>query len=359
MKQLHIAIISALLLVSCIKEPIAPSVTIKPESSNNGAYILCEGLWGMDNSRLDRFDFNTNTPTMDFFSLVNTGQRIGDLANDITIYGKFAYITVTTAKTIEKIEVSTGKSISRLIFSSKAGLRRTKIINDTLGAVTDLYNHCIYLFNSDRMELVAEPIQVGPAPEYLEYNDGYLYVANSGYGDYLAKDLKAGTLSVINTNTKREELNKFVGKNLIEVKMNPAKTKLYAVYINLPSLPDSLGGIVEYDIKTLNELRRWNIKKPKSISFNSKGDTVYFLTPTGISMIELNSQNSVPIEIIKNENSQDIWYCLSFRQNTDELWIGNARNYRINGEIIVYSNILKAIKYRFETGLNPNNIIFF
>ena len=102
------------LFAGCIRQPSAPVYNQTLAPATNGAYILCEGIWGSDNSSLDRYDFYSKSITNNFYNLANPGLRLGDLAEDIVIWKSTAFITVTTAKTIEVIDVFTGKSKGRI-----------------------------------------------------------------------------------------------------------------------------------------------------------------------------------------------------------------------------------------------------
>ena len=69
---------------SCIDNPTNP---VDPDfiSGKQGALILCEGLFGSDNSSITCISFADNSYTNNYFRNANDGQKLGDIANDIYI----------------------------------------------------------------------------------------------------------------------------------------------------------------------------------------------------------------------------------------------------------------------------------
>jgi len=74
------------------------------ETETAGMYILCEGLFNMNNSTLSYYDFNksemlsfqdsdkkgTDKTSYDYFKMAN-GRKLGDTANDLQRYGSKLY----------------------------------------------------------------------------------------------------------------------------------------------------------------------------------------------------------------------------------------------------------------------------
>ena len=141
--------------------------------------------------------------------------------------------------------------------------------------------------------------------------------------------------------------------------LNKNKGKLYACYYNLPSLKDSLGGIAEFDLNTFNELRRWKLDA-SSITLSTTGDTLFFFKDNSISLLKLNGVNPQPQPFIENPDKNETWYSLSYSAYGNTLWVGDAKNFQINGSLLIYDiNVPGTIKYQFQTGINPNKILFF
>ncbi len=346
-----------ILIVSCVKQPSEP-IDDNTNIGKTGAFILCEGLYNKDNSTLDRFDFASNTILNDYFGKTNTGLRLGDSGSDVVIIGNRTYITVSASHTIEVMETLTGKSLGRIIYSQTSSPRKICMINDSIGYVTDLLRNSISKVNLKSLTIILDSLPVGPAPEGIAFYNNYLFVANSGFGDYMANVPKAGTVSVIDitTNQAIKELKNL--PNVIEVLINKKSGKLYVGYLNLPSLSDSTGGIAEFNLNTFDETRRWKFKA-SGITLSSTGDSLFFFKDSTVSMLKLKDANPQPQELFTNPASSETWYSLSYSAYNNSLYVGNAKNFQVNGSLLIYPlNDLLNPKV-FQTGINPNKIVFF
>jgi hypothetical protein len=355
---------SIFFIISCIQTPQIPEEIKENNSVYGDAFILCEGLYGYDNSTLSLYKYQTGKIENDWYAKSNTGLKIGDTANDIAIKGDTAFIAVYTSGVIEIFRTGNGQSLGRIVLPAGSMPRHISIVNDSIAFVTDIKKSSLIKFNPTTMVYLGE-IQIGPQPEGIAFYTNFVFTANSAYGDFNWKNKFAETISVIDINSFHEVKKIKAGPNVCEVVVNNKNQKLYAAYYNLASRKDSSGGIIEYDLNTLNQTRQWKTH-PRSIKCIENGDYLYFINQhqdgkssvwSGISSINLITGEL--INIIEKTNKDDIWYSLSIK-NDNTLWIANARNYNTNGEIIIYdlSNSLQKIT-SFDVGLNPNNIIFY
>ncbi len=351
-RVIALIVCSTFLLFSCVREPISPEES--NASSESGIYVVCEGLWHYDNSVLSKIDPLSGSVTLDYFKQVNN-YKLGDLANSATAHNGYIYIVLTTPAIIEKIDYKTGRSVARLKLPAESDPRHICIVNDTSAFVTSLMNNCVYSFNPDKMTQNEAVIKVGPAPEQICSDGQYLYVANSGFGDYLANKPGAGTISVIDMKNMREVSKIACGPNTVEVKYNPLTKRIYATYKHLPSMKDSLGGIVEYSTPAMKEQRRFRVSA-NALTISSDGYDLYYNTDDGVNKIDLMDNAFAPKLIIANPNKAEKWY--SIAQIKTKLYIGNAKNYQMNGEVLEYQlpNI-KFPKAKYTVGINPNTII--
>lgn len=363
MKKIISLFVLFALIVSCIRTPNEPEehdfITGK-----HGLYVLCEGLWGSDNATIDRCDLALGIIVNQYFRKANPGLRLGDTASDIVIKGDSVFVSVSTSSTIEVFNKINGKFIGRIYLPQNSQPRNIVIINDTLAYVTLLFKNAIAEFNPKTLSYKDKTIPVGPFPEGIAHLGDYLFVANSGYGDFFHTAPKAGELSVIDYRTRNEIKSIFCGKNLIEVIANPKNYKIYAAYYNLPSLSDSLGGIIELDSRSLEITRHWRLR-PTDLTFSPNYDTLYFLQGNtnsidGVYFIDLNNPAAKIDQKIKNTNPNSIWYSLATSPDGGLILVGNAKRFTSNGELLIFRNQLDSIPVRkFSTGINPNRIIFF
>lgn len=74
------------------------------------AYVLCEGNWGGNDASLSRVDLASGSIANNVFGTAN-GRGLGDVAQDIAVYGSKAYITVSFSNTIEVVSTADNSSI--------------------------------------------------------------------------------------------------------------------------------------------------------------------------------------------------------------------------------------------------------
>lgn len=73
------------------------------------AYVLNEGTWGSNNATLSRVDIATGAISNGVFAAAN-GRGLGDVAQDVVVYGGKAYITVSFSNTIEVVNPADNRS---------------------------------------------------------------------------------------------------------------------------------------------------------------------------------------------------------------------------------------------------------
>ena len=121
---------------------------------------------------------------------------------------------------------------------------------------------------------------------------------------------------------------------------------------------DTIGGIVEYDLNTLSETRRWLIDA-LSITLSSTGDSLVFISDNNVYILDIIS-GKIPEKIITNPNPSEMWYSVAVSPFDNTLWVCNAKNYQINGEIEIYgfygnTEMIKS----YSVGVNPAKIVFY
>lgn len=363
MKFLNIYILlflNILFLISCVETPTDDDSNFLSQPSV-GAVILCEGLKGFNNSTLTRISLDDYSSERNSFSK-RTGENLGDTANDILLKGDTAFIAVTASNRIEIINISNGELINSIQLPDNFYPRKFVIADKYNAYFTNLRNHSITHFNPETFEIINESIYCGFFPEDIEYYNGNLYIANSALGYFYKDNPLAGTITVMDESSK--EILDFVkiGQNMQEIEISEKHNKLIALYYNTYE-KDSVGGIAALDISTMkitNHLKTNGINLYKS----SDDGRIYFFRQTpkgqqesgwrGIAYYDI--EEGKIYDFIENEVKTEFWYGMEFRDN--EIWICNAKNFTVNGEIIILDYEGYEIN-RIETGINPNNIRFY
>lgn len=189
-----------LMVASCAMEPSDYASDAAPSRSDDRLVVLCEGLWGMDNSCLVLIDRGTVTDK--WYQQHNPGQHLGDTGNDIVLLGdSLIAVSVNWSNIIQYIRPD----------GSAAAATEDIPNNRRLAADGEGYLYCTsyadhgYVAKIDlRTKRVVDTCHVGREPEGIVYWDGRLYVANSG--GYAAQEGRGyeSTVSVVDAQTMRE-----------------------------------------------------------------------------------------------------------------------------------------------------------
>lgn len=360
MKQIYL--IFLILLYSCVDTPNEPTYSNVDINSGNSAIILCEGLKGHDNSSISYYDHSSGIIQNYFYQDINPGFKIGDTANDMVNIGDTVLIAVTGSKTIEMFESTTGHQLGRVVFQGNKSPRHIAVVNDSVVAVTHLYSNQISFVNI-RNKKVLQDVSVGPNPEGIAYKEPYIYVCNSGLGALNKTAEKAGTLSVIDK-YGNYITDIYCGPNVQDVIISSTLNRAYVSYNNT-YLPDSLGGIVEINLNNLEISNKWQLFAFEPY-LDDQNNRLYFIEQTppgleennwrGVSYLDINTGQIN--RLIENTSNSEFWYSVNVNNKRGEIWIANAKNYVIEGEVIIYdAENLQEIS-SLKVGLNPNTIVF-
>ncbi|MCX7908421.1 MAG: hypothetical protein N2560_02745, partial [Ignavibacteria bacterium] len=161
---------------------------------------------------------------------------------------------------------------------------------------------------------------------------------------------------VVDIKLGKEIQNVFIAPNPIEVLIDRLRKRLFVSYNHLPSLKDSIGGIVMFDVENLKVLNSWRIQN-KGLFLDDETGEIYFTSKDKIAKI--NPNNGKIDVVVSNTKSTEIWYSVAYDNKKKILLIGNAKNYTVEGEVIIFEyfnsnfNFVKSV----SVGLNPTEIV--
>lgn len=194
-----------------------------PENTNvKGFYLLNEGNMGSNSATIDFMDFTLGVYRKNIYATANPTmvKELGDVGNDIKVYGNKLYAVINVSNFIEVMDVKTAKHIATIPLengryitfangkayaSSYAGPVSIDP-NSPLGKVVEI----------DTLNLsITREATVGYQPEELEVVGNKLFVANSG--GYKPPNYD-NTISVVDLNTFKETDKIEVAINLHRLK---------------------------------------------------------------------------------------------------------------------------------------------
>ncbi len=203
--------------------PEEVAVTTPEYSSLDGFYLLNEGNMGSNKSTLDYYDFSTGTYTRNIYGNANpnVAKELGDVGNDIAIYGSRLYAVINCSNKVEVMDAATTNRIGQIDIPNCRYIKFYKgyaYVTSYAGPVeiNPNYTQKGYVAKVDTASLqVVDRCIVGFQPDELEIVEGKIYVANSG--GYMVPNYE-NTVSVIDIDNFTEESRITVDINLQLIK---------------------------------------------------------------------------------------------------------------------------------------------
>ncbi len=337
-------------------------------SSVKGFYQLNEGNMGMNRATLDYFDYTTGRYTRDIFSERNPNvvKELGDVGNDLQVYGNKLYAVINvsnllvifdvrTARLLKQIEIPNCRYVAfhegKAYVSSYSG--RVEVDpNAEKGFVAEI--------DTASLSLTGRKATVGYQPEQMVVHNGKLYVANSG--GYRQPNYDR-TVSVV-------DLESFAEIKKIDVDINLHLMQIDRqgdIYVNsrgnYGNIPSRL-----YVIDTKVDAVKQKIDLPVS-GMTMCGDSLYFYSvatdyTTSTNEVSYGIWNTATETLMTDrlitdgtESNIMLPYGIGVNPATKEILIADAQNYVVTGYIYCYQPDGR-LKWKTEAGNIPGHFAF-
>jgi DNA-binding beta-propeller fold protein YncE len=366
--------LAGMLLISCRQgeDSIVPStgtqVTVAvPNSKIKGMYLLNEGNMGSNKCSIDYYDYETGMYHKNIYAERNPGvvKELGDVGNDIQIYGDKLYAVINCSHFIEVMDVTTAKHITQIsipncryvVFKGKYAF-----VSSYAGPVQiDPNARLGYVARIDTATLaVKDTCVVGYQPEEMVIVGNKLYVANSGGYRYPNYDR---TVSVI-------DINSFKVIKTIDVAINLHRLELdrYGnIYVSSRgdyySIPSDT-----YIIDSATDKVTCKLGLPNS-EMALSGDSLYvystewsYLTNSNTityALVNTKTKQIVTRNFITDGTEKEITipYGVAINPETKEIFVTDAKDYVSPGVLYCFSPEGKK-KWSVVTGDIPAHIVF-
>jgi YVTN family beta-propeller protein len=317
-------------------------------------YIVNEGNYGKGNASITMYLPDSMKAYQDVFANAN-GRNLGDVGNDMVLFGKYGYIVVNNSQRIEVVLLETMKSVGTINIPGLKSPFKIAIYSDTKGYVTDLYNNSVTVFNPTTYAITKDTIGVGQNPQGIISYNGKIYVCNSGYG-------ADSTISVI------DPLNDVV-VNTIVVDKSPSEIgvsadgKLIVKCDGVTPYPnpqaESAGSIVKIDPSTQTVTSRLPLPlatydHPAKMALSSAG-FAYVKVKAGIMKMDTKTM-TVTNDVLIPYTLSSI-NGMAYDNGANRLYVADAIDYVSPGTIIVYDAAGKMIT-TFKAGIIPGTMVF-
>ncbi|MDR1681513.1 MAG: YncE family protein [Prevotellaceae bacterium] len=358
---------------SCRKEEeiIPPTNTPVTEGETGpvaGFFLLNEGNMGSNKATLDYFDYETGIYSKNIYPSRNPNvvRELGDVGNDIQIYGSKLYAVINVSHLVEVMDVATARHVATISIPNCRYITFDKgyaYVSSYAGPVAiDPNARLGYVAKVDTATFrVLDTCVVGYQPEEMIIKDNKLYVANSGG---YRKPNYDNTVSVINLTTFREEKKIVVGINLHRMTLDaygaiwvssrgdqyyiPSKTyvldtrtdNVSAVLAQLPNSNMALCGDSLYVCSS-----EWNYPENR-----------YTLA---YALVDVKTRRILAHHFITDDTEQRIErpYGIAVNPETKEIFVTDAKGYITPGTLYCFTSDGKK-KWEVTTGDIPAHIVF-
>jgi YVTN family beta-propeller protein len=343
LNYLLIALTFATLLASCRKDKTTPKPDT-PTAQRAGIYVLNQGGFLKNNSSLTYYDYTTKILTADIFASANT-TTIGDVGNDLGIYGAKMYIVVNNSNTIFITNAKTAKTIKQIALNQP----RSVVFYKANAFVTS-YNGTVSVIDTASLT-ITKTIAVGSSPEQMAVSNGKLYVANSGGLDY--PDF-ATTVSVVDLTILTETKKVTVIANPLSV-VADAYDNVYV--LSLGDYNTVQAGITVINAKTDVVKSNPTASLGYNVPVYAQGDFVYYPTADNkLAVYNSKTQTLASASFITDNSVIDPIITIAGDPQTGEIFLGTAASFSVNGNVIAFDKTGKK-EYSIAAGIGPGKIV--
>ncbi|MBD8390208.1 YncE family protein [Dysgonomonas sp. BGC7] len=193
--------IFALPFISCDSDD-DDIIYVEPEIKTTGIYLLNSGIMGSIDGTLSYYDVDTKKVTENIFSKQNDDLSLGDIAQDIVIYGSKMYITATNSNKIYITDrkaklVPQRDSIISPENESKQPLKPRSIV--THKGKVYVSTEAGYILRIDTTTMNMDRVKAGTFTEEMTVVNDKLYVTNSRTGNKTVSILDLNNFSAQKT----------------------------------------------------------------------------------------------------------------------------------------------------------------
>ncbi len=342
-----------------------------PGSEIRGLYLVNEGNMGSNKCTIDYYDYYTGLYSRNFYSEKNPNviKELGDVGNDIGIYGSKLYVVVNCSHKVEVMDAHTGIRIGQVDIPNCRYVRfyRGKAyVSSYVGPVLiDPNAPKGAVYEVDTLSLaVTRKVSVGYQPEEMEIVDDYMYVANSG--GYRAPNYD-NTVSVIQMVDFKQVQQIPVDINLHRVKKDQYKQLWVSSRGDYQTRPSRL--YVLSKKPGYNQMEVSDMIPVACSNMAVHGDSLYYYATEwnnytasntiSYGIIDIRTHKVVSTNFITDGTEREITipYGIAVHPETGDIFVTDAKNYVSSGTLYCFDKHGKK-KWSVRTGDIPAHITF-
>ena len=340
------------LLNACKKDDATPAGPVTGPAK--GVYVLSEGNFGQNNTKLSFRSVATGLTTGDFFLQQNPALTggLGDSGNDFIIYGGKMYIIMNGSNNIQVLNASTAVLIDSIALPGGP-----RFALGTRGKVyVSAYDGKVRVIDTTSLSIM-NTINVGTNPEGIATFGNYLYVANSGgFNAFPAPPDSTVSVIDLNTNTEIKKITACVNPQKIEI--NAAGTAYVSSFGNFSSIPPAVA-VINCATNERTAVLNSDYAYDHIRIFN---DIAYFYNNYGGASVKL--YNTITNTLVRDNFITDgtviqTSYGVNIDEENGDVYITDAKNFSTAGSVTCFDkNGVKKFSFPVSPGVSPNKVLF-
>lgn len=361
-------------LIPPVITPVAPvepedetTVTEGENGTIKGFFLLNEANMGSNKSSIDYFDRLSGKYCQSIYPYLNPNiaHELGDVGNDIQIYGNKLYAVINVSGYVEVMDVTTGKHLGSITIPNcryitfDNGYAYVSSYNGPVKIEPDAPLGCVVKVDTVSFNEVAR-VTVGYQPEEMVIRDNKLYVANSGGYRVPEYDNSVSVIDLANFTQESRRIT--VGINLHRLELD-SDDNIYVSsrgdYKNIPSNTYLIG-------KNDKVVKTFNL--PCS-EMTAMGDSIYMYS---VEWSHITQRNTITYAIINTKTQSVVSrnfitdgtdkqivipYGIAIHPETRDIFVTDAKDYVSPGSLYCFDKNGKR-KWSVVTGEIPAHIVF-
>ena len=341
------------------------------QSSVRGFYLVNEGNMGSNKCTLDYYDYTTGLYSRNFYAERNPTviKELGDVGNDIGIYGSKLYVVVNCSHKVEVMDARSGVRLGQVDIPNCRYIRfhRGKAyVSSYVGPVMidpSAPKGAVYEVDTASFA-VTRKVTVGYQPEEMEIVDDYMYVANSGGYRAPAYD---NTVSVIEMIDFKQVQQIPVGINLHRLKKDRYGKLWVTSRGDYQTRPSRL-----YVMQKVRGYNRMAVTDTLDIACSNmafRGDSLFYYATEWnnftqsntitYGIVDIRTLERVSENFITDGTDRDITipYGIAIHPESGDIFVTDAKNYVSSGTLYCFDRQGRR-KWSVRTGEIPAHITF-
>ena len=375
----YILFLLVMFVVACRTDEILPPaqydslpIGATPHSNPMGMYLLNEGNMGSNKATIDYVDFENGVYMRNLYAERNPNviKELGDVGNDLQIYGSKLYAVLNSS---HKIEVMDARTLVRIGQIDIANCRYINFyegnayVTSYVGPISidpNAQPGAVYCVDTTSLAITGK-CTVGYQPEEMAFLDGRIYIANSGG---YRKPNYDNTLSVVDVESMKQIQKITVAPNLHRVRKDAYGRLWVSSRGDEASIPSRLF-VLDYKDSSSRDMVVTDTLDTPCSEMCISGDSLYFYSLAWSDRLERNVITYGIIDVRTKQLLTDRFitdgtdekidkpYGIAINPSNGDIFVTDAKNYVSSGTLHCYDREGRK-QWSMRTGDIPAHMVF-